>query len=80
MFSISHKNKCLFWHVHKNAGSYTEFVLREYYDFDDFDFNSITNNIYLNKNNVNNENNVNNMKNEKKVIYAIVINKLKNLD
>lgn len=41
MFSISYKNKCLFWHVHKNAGSYIEFVLKEYYNFDDFNYNAI---------------------------------------
>jgi len=33
MISISHKNKAVFWHLHKNGGTYVEFVLEGYYDF-----------------------------------------------
>jgi hypothetical protein len=33
MLSVSHKNKAVFWHIHKTGGTYIDFILQEYYDF-----------------------------------------------
>lgn len=35
MWKYSNKNKLLFWHVPRTGGSYVEFVLSNYYDFND---------------------------------------------
>jgi hypothetical protein len=59
MFSVSHKSKSIFWHIHKNGGSYVEFILKEYYDFNGY--NDINKNLIDNLYNIQHklENNIN---------------------
>ena len=34
MLKLSDRYKSIFWHIHKTGGSYVEYVLDRYYDFD----------------------------------------------
>ena len=49
MWKYSNKNNLLFWHVPRTGGSYVEFVLSNYYDFNDVELYFAQNHHFANK-------------------------------